>query len=50
MLHFLWVNDVHQEEPEVVILRFARVVVGVSSSPLLQYASEISVGCQELFD
>ena len=31
VLRFLWVDDVQKESPEVVVLRFARVVFGVSS-------------------
>lgn len=33
VLRFLWVDDVRKEIPEIVMLRFARVVFGVSSSP-----------------
>ena len=35
VLRFLWVKDVHAEEPEIIPLRFARVVFGVSSSSSL---------------
>ena len=35
MLHFLWVDDILQEEPKVIVLRFARVMFEVSSSPFL---------------
>ena len=35
VLHFLLVKDVHADEPEVVTLKFARVVFGVSCSPFL---------------
>ncbi len=34
MLRFVWVSDIHQE-PKVTVLRFTRVVFGVSSSPFL---------------
>ena len=35
VLRFLWVDDVIKESPEVVTMRFKRVVFGVSSSPFL---------------
>ena len=38
-LRFLWVKDIVQEPPEVCIMRFARVVFGVSSSPFLLNAT-----------
>ena len=39
VLRFLWVSDIHQEDPEVIVLRFTRVVFGVSSSPFLLNAT-----------
>ena len=39
VLRFLWVNDVHSETPTTRVLRFARVVFGVSSSPFLLNAT-----------
>ena len=39
VLRFLWVKNVKSEEPEIVILRFARVVFGVTSSPFLLNAT-----------
>ena len=39
VLRFLWVDDVTKEEPEVIALRFTRVVFGVSSSPFLLNAT-----------
>ena len=38
-LRFLWVSDPHVEPPEVVTLRFTRVMFGVSSSPFLLNAT-----------
>ena len=35
VLRFLWLNDVFQENPDIVKLRFTRVVFGVSPSPFL---------------
>lgn len=35
VLRFLWVDDITKENPEIVVLRFARVVFGVSFSPFL---------------
>lgn len=39
VLRFLWVKDVHAEEPEISTLRFTRVVFGVSASPFLLNAT-----------
>jgi len=39
VLRFLWFDDVFAEEPDVVELRFTRVVFGVSSSPFLLNAT-----------
>ena len=38
-LRFLWTHDVSREAPEVVTLRFARVVFGVNASPFLLNAT-----------
>ena len=38
-LRFMWLKDVHSEQPEVVALRFARVVFGVTASPFLLNAT-----------
>ena len=34
-LRFLWVNDILTDNPQLVIMRFTRVVFGVNSSPFL---------------
>ena len=34
-MRFLWFTDIHDINPEVVILRFARVVFGLTLSPFL---------------
>lgn len=39
VLRFLWVDDVSKEHPETIVLRFTRVVFGVSSSPFLLNAT-----------
>ena len=39
VLRFLWFDNVKKEYPEVIVLRFARVVFGVSSSPFLLNAT-----------
>ena len=38
-LRFLWVDDVSKPNPEKIVLQFARVVFGVSSSPFLLNAT-----------
>ena len=38
-LRFLWTRDVKGEVPDVVVLRFTRVVFGVNSSPFLLNAT-----------
>ena len=35
VLCFLWVNDTSLQQPEIIVMRFTRVVFGVSSSPFL---------------
>ena len=39
VLRFLWVDTIDKPSPEIVVLRFTRVVFGVSSSPFLLNAT-----------
>ena len=39
VLRFLWLDDVNSELPRIKIMRFARVVFGISSSPFLLNAT-----------
>ena len=34
-LTFLWIDDIHSEEPKIFVYRFTRVVLGVNSSPFI---------------
>ena len=34
-LRFLWVDDIHSEDPKIFVYRFTRVVFGVNSSPFI---------------
>ena len=38
-LRFLWIRDISGESPELLFLRFARVVFGVTTSPFLLNAT-----------
>ena len=38
-LKFLWICGVNGEKPDVIVLRFTRVVFGVNSSPFLLNAT-----------
>ena len=39
VLRFIWVDDPRKKNPDIIILRFTRVVFGVSSSPFLLNAT-----------
>ena len=39
VLRFLWVKDIDKAEPDVVVLRFTRVVFGLTASPFLLNAT-----------
>lgn len=39
VLRFLWIEDMECETPRMTVLRFARVVFGVASSPFLLNAT-----------
>ena len=39
VLKFLWFDDPRKKNPDIIILRFTRVVFGVSSSPFLLNAT-----------
>ena len=59
VLRFLWVDDIQKEVPQVVTLRFKRVIFGVSCSlfllnatiyhHLLQYQPEDPPFCTQVF-
>ena len=34
-LRFLWIDDIHKDDPEIVIMRFTSVMFGITSSPFL---------------
>lgn len=38
-LRFLWIDDILKDNPQLVVMRFARVVFGVNSSPFLLNAT-----------
>ena len=51
VLRFLWVADVNQPHQEIIVMRFTRVVFGVSASPFLLNATiDHHVGKFELTD
>ena len=35
VLRFLWIDSIKKENPEIVMMRFARVLFGVNCSPFL---------------
>ena len=39
VLRFLWIKDVKEPQPEITVMRFTRVVFGVSASPFLLNAT-----------
>ena len=39
VLRFLWLEDIKNELPKIQVLRFTRVVFGVSSNPFLLISS-----------
>ena len=39
VLRFLWINDIGQNSPEIVVMHFACVVFGLSSNPFLLNAT-----------
>ena len=39
VLRFLWIDNIESQNPNVIELRFARVVFGISSSPFLLNAT-----------
>ncbi|CAB4019970.1 PREDICTED: uncharacterized protein LOC107346460 [Paramuricea clavata] len=49
VLRFLWVDDISKEKPEIIVLRFTRVVFGVSSF-LLNATIAHHIGQYEIVD
>ena len=35
VLHFLWIDSIKKKNPEIVMMRFARILFGVNCSPFL---------------
>ena len=51
VLRFLWVTDVNQPHQEIIVMRFTRVIFGVSASPFLLNATiDHHMGKVELTD
>ena len=49
MLRFFWVQDINQEPPQIKVMRFKRVVFGVTCSPYLLNAT-LTVHLEKLQD
>ena len=39
LMHFLWINDINDEDPNIVIYRICRVIFGMNCSPFLLNAT-----------
>ena len=39
LMHFLWIDDINKEDPNIVIYRFCRVIFGMNCSPFLLNAT-----------
>ena len=35
VLRFLWVRDIEEQSPNIIVLRYTRVIFGVACSPFL---------------
>ena len=40
VLHFLWIDSITKENPEIIMMRFARVLFGVNCSSFLLGGTE----------
>ena len=41
-LRFLWISDIHEDNPKIVVKRFTSVIFGVNSSPFLLNATIVT--------